>query len=391
MSILTRYVTFEILKVFLVALTALTMLMMIVGMAREAREYGLGPAQIFLLTPYILPDALRFTIPGTILFAVCSVYGRMAGSNEIVALKSLGISPMAVIWPGLLLACLLSLGTTYINDLAVSWGKHGVRKVAIASIEEIVYRRLRTQRSFTSRDFTILVQGVEGHKLIRPNVTFKERGDESQYTLTADEAELYADVEENLLTFTVRNARIQGSRGEVYLDDEPIQRPLDAGVDDETSYPSWMPMRIIPREREKTTARITRLEETNASELSWQLMTGDFVALANPSWAWELAVLQNANEHLNKLKTEPHRRWANGFSCLCFVLIGAPMAIWRRNADFLTSFFACFLPILLLYYPLLALGVGRAKAGDFPGYSVWLGNVIIAALGALLLRKIIRY
>jgi lipopolysaccharide export system permease protein len=88
---------------------------------------------------------------------------------------------------------------------------------------------------------------------------------------------------------------------------------------------------------------------------------------------------------------EPARRWANGFSCLCFVLIGAPIAILLRSADFLTSFFLCFLPILGVYYPLLMVGINQAKLGVLPGSSVWTGNIILAICGAWLLRRVIRY
>jgi hypothetical protein len=39
----------------------------------------------------------------------------------------------------------------------------------------------------------------------------------------------------------------------------------------------------------------------------------------------------------------------------------------------------------------LALGVDRAKAGAVTPYSVWLANVILAAWGVWLLRRVIRY
>ena len=82
---------------------------------------------------------------------------------------------------------------------------------------------------------------------------------------------------------------------------------------------------------------------------------------------------------------------ANGFSCLCFVLIGAPMAIRLRHAEFLASFFACFLPILLVYYPLLMGAVGQAKDGAVPPPTVWLGNIVLALWGLWLMRRVIRY
>jgi lipopolysaccharide export system permease protein len=66
------------------------------------------------------------------------------------------------------------------------------------------------------------------------------------------------------------------------------------------------------------------------------------------------------------------------------------MAIRMRNADFLTSFFLCFLPILLVYYPVFMLGVSRVKSGSLPPPAVWMGNVLVALWGLWLLRSVIR-
>ena len=92
---------------------------------------------------------------------------------------------------------------------------------------------------------------------------------------------------------------------------------------------------------------------------------------------------------MHKLETERWRRTAVGFSCLFFVLVGAPTAIYLKNSDFLSAFFICFLPILLLYYPLLMLAVGRAKEGALPPYTVWLGNLVFGVIGIWLIRRLI--
>ena len=117
----------------------------------------------------------------------------------------------------------------------------------------------------------------------------------------------------------------------------------------------------------------------------------DFDALAGKEWNVYDEQIEKAISRLYRLQTEPWRRWAAGFSCLCFAWVGAPMAIRRRNQDFLTSFFLCFLPILLVYYPLLVWGVDGAKRGELPVYFVWAGNLLLVAWGAYLLRKVVRY
>ena len=78
------------------------------------------------------------------LLTACTVYGRMASANEIIALKAAGISPWVIFWPVLALGTSLSLLTVWLNDVTVTWGKAGIRRVVIESVEEIAYSKLTT-------------------------------------------------------------------------------------------------------------------------------------------------------------------------------------------------------------------------------------------------------
>ena len=80
----------------------------------------------------------------------------------------------------------------------------------------------------------------------------------------------------------------------------------------------------------------------------------------------------------------------NLFACLANNLSHA-LAVKLRKSDYLTVFFLCFMPILIGYYPLLALGLSLAKNGDLPPYSVWLGNAICGCVGLWLLRSVQRH
>ena len=79
-----------------------------------------------------------------------------------------------------------------------------------------------------------------------------------------------------------------------------------------------------------------------AAEAAFQMLTGDFLALNQTAWQPLTQRVRDAENRIARLHMEPHRRWANGFSCLCFVMVGAPLAVVLRNADFLTAFFICF-------------------------------------------------
>jgi lipopolysaccharide export system permease protein len=394
MRLLTRYVLAELSKVFLLALTALTVLIIIGGVVREAIVQNLPPAQVVWLIPYILPDALRISIPVTLLLAATTVYSRMSGFNEVLAIKAVGISPWAIIWPTLFVACLISFVTVWLNDLAVSWGRNGAQRVVIDSVEEIAYSMLRTQKRYSSPFFAINVRQVQGRRLIGPTVSLHAGRDSPAITIRAEEAELHCDHQQHLLRIVLRNGTVdvEGSLTVRFPDERVYEVPLkQASRSVSVPSASWLPLRKIPEETVKQERVVEELEEELAAQAAYQMLRGDFDGLTSAEWTTREARLATERGQLCRLRTEPYRRWSAGFSCLCFVWVGAPMAIWLRNRDFLTSFFLCFLPILIVYYPLMIYGVDGAKSGTIPPYAVWAGNLIMLACGAYLLRKVMRY
>ena len=395
MRILTRYILAELSKVFLLSLAALTPLLGLILVVDKALDQGLPPAQILRLIPYILPEALLFSVPVTLLLATTNVYSRMSGSNEVVAVKSLGIFPMAILWPTLILAFLLSLGTVVLNDVAVSWGRDGVRQVIRESVEEIAYGMLRTQGRYSNSSFDITVMDVVDHRLIRPTLTIKKEGATSPGTITAREAMLQFDRKESVLKivlydFTVLTeggpeAIVPGREEYVF----PLGDPRDRDITSKS--PSSLPLCVIPGERDRQRGEIEQREQELAAAAAFQMLSGDFDALLSPEWKTRLRVLRNEQSRLHRLRAEPFRRWAAGFSCLFFTFVGAPMAIWLRNRDSLTSFFLCFAPILIVYYPAMMYMVDAAKEGRFPPFTVWTANLILLIWGTYLFRKVFRY
>ena len=393
MKILTRYVLSELLQVFLVTLTALTLFMLIVGLVKEAQQQGLGLVQILMLVPYVLPEAMRFAVPGTMLFAVASVFGRLSANNEITALKAAGVTPMAAIWPAVGLALVVSFVSVWLNDVAVTWGRDGVRRVVVNSVEQIIYGRLRQQRSYSTSQLSINVKGVDGRKLIRPTLSFQSGGSDKPATISASEADLRADPAKNALIVTFRNGTLHMGDVKASFPDTIVREvPLDAvsrkGVTSRS--PSEIAMADFATARVAQGEKIRQVEQMAAGKIAMGMLTGRLEWTAPFATENERQQLKHERRMLSRIVVEPWRRWANGFSALCFVLVGAPMAIRMRNADFLTSFFLCFLPILLVYYPLFMLGVDRAKDGRLPPVAVWLGNVLIAIWGWWLLRRAVR-
>jgi lipopolysaccharide export system permease protein len=393
MRILTRYVLFDLLRIFLMTLSGLTVLIFIVLIGKEAVDKGIGLGPLLRMAPYLLPQAMQFAVPGTMLLAVTYVYGRMSSYNEIVAIKALGISPMCVIWPTFILATLVSFGAVILNDVAVSWGRLGVQRVFLSSIEEVTYGQLRVKRAYNLGKANITVRDVIGHRLIQPTLIVQSFGGEPTLTVSAAEAELRLLPEEEKIVLRLKDFEIDG--GFKYQDSETFTYEVSleelTGSTTKNRSPSTYALAEIKPAIKEQEDTLNRIEQSLVAQSAFGMMTGDFESLSDSAWKVHEREKQNAEYRLHRLHTEPWRRWANSFSCLCFVLVGVPVAIWLKQSEFLASFFICFCPILIVYYPLLIVSVDQAKDGTFPPESVWIGNFLLSLAGVWLLRRVNRY
>jgi lipopolysaccharide export system permease protein len=391
---ITRYVVLEFLKVFVVTLAAMSLMLVFGVVGLQAYKEGLSMTNVLRMLPFALPIALLYAIPGTTLFAACSVYGRMASMNEVVAIKSLGISPLTLIWPVCVVACLLSITVVWLNDVAVSWGRRGAERVIFESLEQIAYGMLRTQRSYACKYFSIHVEGVDGENLIHPMMTWHGSADQPDMVISAERAVLKCDPTKSQLRIYLSNGEVSfGENRQMFFPDtQVIDLPLWTAMrgGGQNTRPQDTALRHIPAAIKDQLAKIEQLERSMAAEAAYQMMTGDLRGLAEEQWQQRHSQLRDSRSRLFRLHTEPWRRWANGFSCLAFVLVGAPLSVRMRNSDVWTSFALCFVPVLIVYYPLLVYGVKFSKTGELPPCSVWLGNLVFAAVGVWLIRKVLR-
>ena len=395
-SRLTRYMLSEILKIFVVALIALTMMILLIGVGRTLLREGLGPLAIVQMLPYVLPISLQFAFPATALFAVSCVFGKMAADGEVSTVKATGISPLRILQPAFIFAALLSPIAVWVSDIAVSWGQPGVNRVVMLSIEDIVYRKLGKDHSYTDHGFSIHVREVDGRRLLHPTVTVHNSGDRGSMKLSAKEGSLSLDPQTHELLLRLVDGDLKGG-GTVngYFPGEdtykiPLSRTMGHNST-KSQRPRELPLRLIRRERLQQDARTHAVVGELAAQTAFAILTARHEDIAGPAGRMVMASLESNKKRLLKLQIEPWRRWAEGFSCFFFVLIGAPLAMIVKSSDYWTTFGMCFLPILLFYYPLFIFGLEQAKDGTIPPYGVWIGNIALAGIGVMLIARVRRY
>jgi lipopolysaccharide export system permease protein len=398
MFIMTRYVVWEVLKVFLAALMGLTLIFTLGMGFQEGLKWGLPPQVMMRTMPYMLPEMLGITLPVSMLYAVSSVFGRMTGMNEVVALKSLGVNPMVLVWPVLVLASFLSLGTVWMYEVAATWCRPSRERIIYESLEEIIYGVLQKNTSLDDNRFpvSITVKRVVGRKLIQPIIVLKGQMGRLQTTITAGEAEIWTDrttplAPELVISCTNFTVDIEGSGSYANSKTERFVLPITVPLPDRY-HRDLIAMKDIPNAIADLQAKIDKLRD-NLPVLKRYAEANRLLGMLDPNANVEKKIeeINESQRRIYCLRTEPFRRWSNGFTCLCFALIGMPVAMLWRHADGLTNFFVCFLPILALYYPLLMLGEDLTTSGTLPPIFFWMGNVVLTAPAITLLRWINRH
>ena len=266
------------------------------------------------------------------------------------------------------------------------------------SIEEIAYSRLQKKSVVStakcSRSSSRESKNRNGRQiLVKPTITLKNQPGQHKITITAAEAEFRTNWKAGTLEIICRNGEVDVDDGhfKAFVGEQLYSVPLPTPAWDHR-HRDWAASRDIPGLIAGIQAEIAPLQKNLRSLESLRKASQALGLPASPDDAAQIAAqIADRQRLIYRLRTEPYRRWSNGFTCLCFALIGMPVAMLWRHADGLTNFFVCFLPILAVYYPLLMIGEDLSTSGTLPPISFWMGNVLLAVPAVALLRWIVRH
>jgi lipopolysaccharide export system permease protein len=394
-GIFQRMILWELLKVFLMSLVGITGILLMAGIVAEASQHGLGPGQILEAIPLLIPSTLPYTIPTTTLFACCVVYGRLAADNEILAIKAAGINLIKVLTPALLLGVVMSGVTMGLYYRVIPYTHYLLRAMVFEDIEEFMYTALQKNKKIehSSIPLSMYVKGVQGRKIIGPLVKGRDAKSKSQLVAEAQEAELRVNLSRKVVLVRMHNGVFSdndGYRGAFVDETFELELPANFGSEGYTHPPRDMSWQEILRRRQELQAK---LEETESriAEVQQELARTN----QDPDRVQHKKNLEGDKRYIGQqitgLYVELLMRPALSIGCLCFILVGCPVGIWFSRSDYLSSFITCFLPIVIVYYPLMMCGTGFAKEGKFEPVSlVWGANVLIGLIGLYLFRRLLR-
>jgi lipopolysaccharide export LptBFGC system permease protein LptF len=392
LSILHRYVLWDLVKSFVLSFGALIGIML-VGAILKPLSSGIRIDELVRFIPYFVPHLCAWVAPAALLSACVMTYGRLSADNELKAICACGIPLRHMCYPALLLALVLTTLAIPLND----W---------------LIPRTLR-------------VKDQEMRKIFSKD-PFRLLGRASEVTTKVGRYKIFFD--------SVRDNRLENVIVIEPREDDP-KRDLTApnGRDREGS-PTRKDGRHHPQEgnseisisyrAESATYEIGRdgrisitLCQVRAYEVKGKKPAGTWGEMRAKEFLKELSVTSEAYDNFEKRShlttrqlllnaqelrpkalhrelartlTEVSAREALAFSTLALCFVGVPLGIWIRRQSRLASFAVAVLVFLLLY-AMIAGGEGLASEGKLPPrVALWTPDILMGLLGLGMLLRAFR-
>ncbi|MDD5129121.1 MAG: LptF/LptG family permease [Candidatus Omnitrophica bacterium] len=364
MKILRNYILREFFSPLLLSLGLLTFVMVLIGNLKRIADLVINKGvdlfsvvQIFIyLTPYIV----TYTLPISVLIAVLLALGRLSSDNEIIAIRSSGVSLFKLIMPLLIVSLILSLGLVVFNDQAASYAHFAYRKTLkemgiknpTAAFEEGVFID-------TFQKYILFIYHVDQKKNRMNNIRIYEPQGEDRPTRTivAKAGEFISIPEKNIVKLKL----IDGTSDEPDPENPTNFYKLNFRTYFMNLDMGQMQDRVVEKKYKEMTIRELKKEAKK---------------------------LKKEGISPAPLITKIHEKLALAFSCFVFMLLGSSLGIITRRREKSINIGIAVL-IITCYYPLLIGSEALAIEGHLPAaLALWIPNILFAGVGIFLTHKL---
>lgn len=359
-----RYVFLEILTPFFLGLSVFTFVLLIariLKMVEMVVNRGVPLLDMMKVFSYILPAFLEVTVPMAVLLALLLAFGRLASDNEIVAMKTSGVSLYQMLVPVGWFVGLAFIVTFLIAIWIRPWSNGALRD----ALYELV--KSRATAGFTAKVFNadfpglvIYAEEIEpGGQTLKGILISDARESDQRNTVIAKIGLLLPNEETKSLTLRLLDGTIYGSnprqrsiqKTDFTINDVSLNLEELADTRSAAGNPKTMTLSQLRK-------RISRLERRNQT--------------AHAEWI------------------ELHRKFSIPFACIVFALVGVPFGI-QPTRSVRSRGFALSLLLIFLYYIPLTVGQTLAEKGILrPVVGLWLPNAGFLVFGLALFRQTAR-
>ena len=367
MKLIDRFVSRELLVNVLFAIAVLSLVLVVGNIFRKLLpllvNHDVPMEYLIAFIAYVLPFSLIFTIPWGLLTAILLVFGRLSADNELIALRSNGVSITRICIPLGAIAVICTAICVWLNVQVAPAAQEKLRStifdlatrnpMALFGSDQVIDQ-------FPGR--RIYVGKKEGNKL--ENITVFEMNDKSLPVKVtyARTGMLEADLANKQILMHLYQARYQ-ERDEK----EPFNvHKIRDGIN--------MVEGTLPISLEELYEKEKKRPYRSALSIE-QLL--------------EQLKSENTRER-SASRTELNKRFSFPFACVAFAIIGVPLGVTAHRRE--TSIgFAMALIVATTYFLFVIIGdTLRGNPHAHPELLVWFPNVLFIVLGVLLFRRLAR-
>lgn len=378
MKILDRYVFGQLLTTSLFAIGILSIVLVLGNVFKQLLELLVNhdaPLELIIsFIAYILPFSLTFTIPWGFLTAVLLVFGKMSAENELIALRSSGVSipricmsvlMMALIWVGI---CMwINVDVAPKAQIKMKDALYNIatnNPLAMFGSDKII-------EDFPGRK--IYVERNEGAELFNLHVYEMNEQSDAKTVVFAKRGRIEPDRENQRLLLHIYDGRFE-------------QR-------DEENPENLMKVRQGITMAESTlTISLAELYEKNKKKKGLTSLTaGELVERLSASKKAEApANPKEAAAELSSIKTEVNKRFSFSLASFAFALVGVPLAITAHRKETSIGFLLSLTIAFVYFFFIIIADTVRAKPHLYPELLIWSPNVIFIGLGCWLFYRLAR-
>ena len=335
-------------------------------------------------------------VPMAVMVAVLTAFGRLSGDNEVSAAKATGVNVLSLQAPVLIAAAVVAIALFLFGNHMLPAANHRLKALLVdihrvrplAMIESGIMTEL-------PGGYRIIVERLdpETSEIFEARIHRMEGGEPLQ-TIVAKRGRISVADTENLIRIELQDGEIH----ELDPDDPTRYRRLlferhVINVDQGTAD-------LVRTERVKRGDREMSLNDLNEEMAQHRAdaegARGKIAALLGDQLARVLDAAYAPSEEavhvsegralrsIRKLEVEYHKKFSIPFSCIVFVLLGAPLGIRSRRGGVGMGAGIGIL-FFLIYYLFL---IGGEQLGDrgiiAPAWAMWAPNALFGGIGTFL-------
>ena len=355
-SLINRYIFKEFVSPFTVNVLFFTFIFLMAELIQITNwivNYNISLSIILRMILYQTPYFLIFVIPLSIMITVLLTFLRLSAENEILAIKSGGISLYALLPPVLAFCLIGSALTIFMTFYGQAWGRSALRELTNQVVSESIDIGLK-ERTFNDNFSGVMIYvnqiDLKNKDLVDVFIEDSREPDKVN-TVIAPTGKIFNDPRNAAAHLRLFNGSI-------------LQTNLKKKTANSIQFDTYDIRLETDRSPAKKEDKPKRPKEMTIGELRRYVRDSD----------------QKGQRYYSAL-LELHRRYSIPVGCFALGLLAVPLGVQARSAK--RSFgLVLGLVFFLLYYLLMSLGKVYGETGAYPPLiGMWLPNVTVGGMG----------